>query len=440
MKKHTGHWLKRARLLKGLKQKDIAKDRFTRSYVSQVEKGDAKLSPGAREYITRKLKLPKKYFDTGLFLDEKKRLDELIKDIDKLSDSYNYDLAESKVSKALSIAQEAKNDNYINTLLVKLARIYIKTDRLNKAEELLNKVNKYYIKEKEYKKLAYSYYWTAIALREKKKYQEAILILNKSLEENYKLERKKDLSLIARALTTIAQIYRFIENYKGADEINKEAINIAIKSKDEYVIAMSYWEYGFLLHRVGDYEKSISYYEKAAPIYKVLGYEKLSLQINNNLASLHHYLGDYDKAIALTKKVVKISKEKGYDEELAYSYLKGAKAKRDKDLLNEAEYDLKKSINLLTKLKDNRILGEAHMALGLLHKRKKENDKAILNFNKAVDIFKTIDQEVYLNSAYSEIMRFYKEVGSLEDKKIDYILDFINYADKLIDKKKKIIF
>ena len=42
-----------------------------------VETGDVELSPGAIVYITKKLKLPKKYFDTGLFRKEKERLDYL---------------------------------------------------------------------------------------------------------------------------------------------------------------------------------------------------------------------------------------------------------------------------------------------------------------------------------------------------------------------------
>ena len=440
MKKNTGHWLKRARTKAGLLQKDIAGDRFTRSYISQVEKGDAKLSPNARILITRKLKLPKSYFDTGLYTDEKKRLDGLIKDIDKLSDSYIYTKAENKALNALKISQEAKNDDYTNSLLIKLARIYIKTDRLNKAEDILEKTNEYYSEEKDFKNLAYSYYWTGIAYREKKKHRDAVLILNKSIEENYKLKRKKDLSLISRALSTMAQIYRINENYKAAKETIKEATEIALKSKDEYVIAMAYWEYGFLFHRIGEYEDSIKYYSLASPIYKKLGYEKLSLQVNNNIASLYHYKREYDKAIKLTKDVIKISKDKNYNKELAYAYLKGAKAKRDKNLLNEAEDDLNKAIVLFNKIKkEERMLGEAYMSLGLLHEKKKENDLAIKNFNKAVDIFKTIDQEIYINSAYGEIIRFYKSIGAIDEKR-EYAQDLINTTNKLIDKTKKIIF
>jgi len=80
------------------------------------------------------------------------------------------------------------------------------------------------------------------------------------------------------------------------------------------------------------------------------------------------------------------------------------------------------------------------MGLGLLHEKRKENDKAILNFNKAIDMFKDVDQVIYINSAYGEIIRFYKDIGSIYNKKIKYIQDLINYTDKLIDKTKKIIF
>jgi len=192
---------------------------------------------------------------------------------------------------------------------------------------------------------------------------------------------------------------------------------------------MAYWEYGFLLLLTAEYEKSISYYKKVYPIYKALGYEEISLQINNNLASLYHYIGSYNKAINLTKKTIKISKDKNYKEELAYALLKGAKAKRDKDLLDEAEYDLSKSINLLKELKDNRMLGEAYMALGLLYEKRKENDKAILSFNKAIEIFKELGQSVYINSAYGEIIGFYRDIGDL-DKEREYTEELINITKR----------
>ncbi len=433
MKKYTSYWLKRARKKLKITQKDLVGDRFKRQYISLVEIGDVELSLGLRAYITKKLKLPKLYFDDGLFKEEKERLNKLTYEVDKLTDAFKYDEAEKKVTEALLISKDAKNDNYINLFSLKLARILIEKKKFKKAEDILKKVNRYFQEEKDFRKLAHSMYWLGIIYMEREKYTDSLFMFNSAIEINSKLKRKKDLSLKARALTKIAQIYRQTQNYKGAKVKIKEAIEIAKSSKDDYILAMAYWEYGFLLLLIGEYEKSISYYKKAAPIYKALGYEEHSLQINNNLASLYHYIGDYDKAIKLTEKTIKISKDKDYDEELAYALLKGAKAKRDKGLLDEAESDLKKSINLLEKLKDNRILGEAYMALGLLQEKRKENDLAIKSFNKAIDIFKEIDKPDYLNSAYGEIIRFYKDIFNI-DKEIE------NVVDKLIDKTKRIIF
>lgn len=432
MKKYISYWLKRARLKRKLRQKDVAGDRYTRTHISMVETGEAGLSYEAKNYITKKLKLPKSYFDTGLFLDEKERLDELTHEVDKLTGAFKYDEALKKVTEALKISKEAKNDNYINLFSLKLARILIEKKKFKKAEDILKKVNRYFQEEKEFRKLAHSMYWLGIIYMEREKYTDSLFMFNSAIEQNSKLKRKKDLSLIARSLTKIAQVYRQTQNYKGAKVKTKEAVEIAKSSKDDYILAMAYWEYGLLLQRERKYSEAIKYYSLASPIYEALGYERLSLQINNNLASLYQYIGDYDKAINLTKKTIKISKEKGYSEELAYALLKGAKAKRDKKMLDEAESDLKEAIVLLKKLKDNRILGEAYMTLGLLHEKRKENDKAILNFNKAIDIFKDLDQPSYILSAYVEIMSFYKDIGSL-DKEREYI-------EKLKDKIKRIIF
>lgn len=429
MKKYTGYWLKRLREKRNLKQKDVAGDEFTRSYVSLVEKGGIDLSTYARIYITKRLKLPKSYFDNGLFTDEKKRLDELIKDVDNLSDSERYDEALKLVKEALSISKEAKNDNYLNIFSLKLARILLETKKLKKAEDILKKTNKYFTEEKDFNNLAYSNYWTAILYIYKKDYEDAVFKLNSAIEVNSKL-KIPDLSLKARATTKIAQIYRFIENYRGARQKYIQAINIAKKIKDDYILATAYWGYSLLMQREENYSEAIKYYNLASSIYEKLGDEHRLIKINNNLASIYYYKGDHDKVINLTKKVVKISKEKGYEEELSYALLNLAKAKRDKGFLDEAEYDLKDSIVLFEKLKDERMLGVAYMALGLVYKAKKENDKALLNFKKAIEVFKAIGQKTYINSAYGEIIRFYKDIGDL-DKEREYVKELINITKRV---------
>lgn len=90
MKKYIGYWLKKARNNSGLLQKELSEDRFTKSYISMVEIGKADLSTDAKSYITKGLKLPKSYFDTGLFKEEKEELYELITKIDILSDSQDF--------------------------------------------------------------------------------------------------------------------------------------------------------------------------------------------------------------------------------------------------------------------------------------------------------------------------------------------------------------
>ena len=431
MKKYTGFWLKRARNKAGLLQKELSGDRFTRSYISMVEIGEAGLSTDARLYITRKLKLPKSYFDSGLFTDEKKELEKLIKAVDILTDYQKYEEAKSFVLKALSIIEEVKNDNYKNIFLLKLARINILIGEFKKAKDDLNEVIRYFEEEKDFENLAYANYWTGILHLERKNYEDAVFLFNKAIEENSK-QKKLDLSLKARSLVGIAQIYRHIENYKGAKVNSLKAIKIAKKSKDDYILAMSYWEYSLLLHRDGKYQEAIKYYDLAAPIYKKLGYERLYLGVIINLMSLYHYIKDYDKTIKLTSEIIKISEDKKYEKELAYALLNGAKAKRDKGSLDESESDLKKAIILFEKLKDNRMLGEAHMALALLYERKKENDLAIKNFNKATNLFKELIQPTYILSSYGEIIEYYKNINNLNKER--------EYTKKLINKIKRIKF
>jgi len=417
MKKHTGYWVKRARLKRDIMQKDLAGDIFTPSYINHIEKGDVKLSLNAREYITRKLKLPKSYFDNGLFKEEKEELDRLAKEAEELIKIQFFKKAEDSVLKALSISKEAKNDDYTNNLLIKLSRIYIKKKKLNKAEDLLNNVNKYYSEEKDYKNLSSSYYWTGVLYMKRQNYTDAVYMYNSAIEINSKLKRKKDLSLQARATSKIAQVYRETQNYRGAKQKYEEAIKLALKSKDDYILGMVYWGYGLLLRRLYDYEKAKEYYEKSLLIHERLKDEKSLLKLNNNLANACYYTNDYERTIKLTDKTIKISEEKNYNEQLAYALLFRAKAKRETNLLNEAESDIKRSIKLLKEIGDKRELATAYMTKGLIYEKKKEYDEAILSFNKAINIFKELEEPIFINSAYGQLIRFYEDIGDLDKER-----------------------
>ncbi len=432
MKRYTSYRLKRARKKLKITQKDLAGERFKRQYISMIETGETDLSYVAREYITKKLKLPKSYFDTGLFKEEKEELNILTKEAEKLIKMQFFKKAEDKVLKALEISKEAKNNDYINSFLLKLAIINMeKEDKdLKKAEDILGKVNRYYQEEKEFKNLAYSYYWTGVLHMKRQNYTDAVYMYSSSIEENHKLRRKKDLSLEARATSKIAQIYREIENYRGARQKYKEAIKLAEKAKDDYVLGMTYWGYGLLLRRLGEYEKAKDFYEKSLSIHEKLKDEKSLIKLNNNIANVCFYIGDYYKVILLTKNTIKISEEKNYNEQLAYALLFRAKAEREKNLLDKAESDIKRSIKLLKKIKDKRELGVAYMTQGLIYERKKEYDLAITSFNKAIDIFKDLDELVFINSAYSEIIRFYKDIGGL-DKVSESMEKLINLIKRI---------
>ncbi len=72
------------------------------------------------------------------------------------------------------------------------------------------------------------------------------------------------------------------------------------------------------------------------------------------------------------------------------------------------------------------------MTKGLIYEKKKDYDKAILSFNKAIELFKELDQPVFINSAYSEIIRFYKDIGDLDKER--------ESTKKLIDLIKRIKF
>src|SRR5947207_14723131 len=88
-----GERLRQLRVAAGLTQTDLAGDRFSKEYVSQIERGKTRPTRETIEWLAVKLGVDADFLEQGDSADERRRVDTLLARADALAESHQYEEA-----------------------------------------------------------------------------------------------------------------------------------------------------------------------------------------------------------------------------------------------------------------------------------------------------------------------------------------------------------
>src|ERR1700747_3676428 len=88
-----GERLRQLRVAAGLTQSDLAGDRFSKEYVSQIERGKTRPTRETIEWLAVKLGVDPGFLERGVSADERRRVDTLLARAEALTESHQYDEA-----------------------------------------------------------------------------------------------------------------------------------------------------------------------------------------------------------------------------------------------------------------------------------------------------------------------------------------------------------
>src|SRR6059058_3173778 len=88
-----GERVRQLRVAAGLTQTDLAGDRFSKEYVSQIERGKTRPTRETIEWLAVKLGVDPGFLERGVSADERRRVDTLLARADALTESHQYEEA-----------------------------------------------------------------------------------------------------------------------------------------------------------------------------------------------------------------------------------------------------------------------------------------------------------------------------------------------------------
>jgi tetratricopeptide (TPR) repeat protein len=383
-----GDRLRQLRVSAGLTQTELAGNRFSKEYVSQIERGKTQPTRETVKWLASRLGVDPSFLATGVSSDERARAEAILTRAETLSERRDYDDAIDAFTDALAaVVATGAVDLQVRVLsgeawtrahrgevrpaidLLEQARGLVEgssfTD-LDRAEVLFRLgVARYLI----------SSISTAIAL-----FGEALALVERS-------PLPSDL-LRANALTWRSRCYRRQRDYEAARDDVTRALELAESMGDARALGEVYFQASLVAERDGHWVLARTYAERAKAQYEALTDRMNVGRLLNNLGGLEFLLGKPAEAIERLNESLVIAFEHGADDEAATTISSLAQVHLRTGNVENAEHHAREALKLLGTREDRMDeIGNARLVLGRSLLEQDRLDEAEQALAEAEDAF-----------------------------------------------------
>jgi len=396
-----GERVRQLRIARGLTQAEVARDRVTKEYVSQIERGRARPTARTLDWLAERLGVERAYLETGTTLEESERaaglvvraeaaitagrFDEALSVVDGLADSLSGKNAELELRALLAESSVRTALGELDVALTVLERARDLAERsgfthVDRARVL------YQIGRCRYK---LSSIGTAVAL-----FGEALDLVRRS--------ELSDDRLVASILRWRSRCYRRQRDWWAASRDVEQALELMVALGDRRGMAHTYFQASIIAERNGQWILARSHAERAKALYEEQDDRVNVGRLLNNLGGLTFMLGNSDEAVRLLKESFSIAIELGGDADAAHAVSSLAQVHLRAGDVERAEEQARHALRLL----DGRIdyldeIGNTQLVLGRALMAQARLDEADAAFAEAESAFEQLSSGSHKAAAWT---------------------------------------
>jgi transcriptional regulator with XRE-family HTH domain len=398
-----GERVRQLRVARGLTQTELAGERFSKEYVSQIERGKTRPTGETVEWIAARLGVDPTFLETGVSSSEHERVDSVLARAEATLESHQYaDVLPILAELGDALAAVSAPDLELRALRTEAwARMYL--GQVREAVPLLERARG--IAESQaftdidradvlFRLGACRYKLTSIGT--------AMGLLSEALQlaERSGLPCDRLRSLIHEWR---ARCYYHQRDWVAAREDVERALELAEGINDPYAMAQAHFHASVIAERDGRWVLARSHAERAKNLYEEIAHRANVGKLLNNLGGLNFLLGKPDEAKAYLKDAFRVALEVGSDMDAAYavSSLAQVHLKTGEALL--AEEQARHAIQLLGESEDVYVLqevGNAQLVLGRALLEQEKLEEAGASFELAERTFKQVSLSSQLAAAW----------------------------------------
>jgi tetratricopeptide (TPR) repeat protein len=396
-----GERLRQLRVAAGLTQTDLAGDRFSKEYISQIERGKTRPTTETVEWLALRLGVDAGFLASGVSADERAKAEAILARADALSQEHRFGEAIEEYTRALpavlgtgaaelrvralngeAMAHAQAGDVKHGLALLAESRVLVESETftdVDRADVL------YRLGVCRYKLSSIA---TAVAL-----FDEALALAERSGLPCDELK----LNVFAWR----SRCYRRQRDYEASREDVERALELAEALRDARALAPVYFQASILAERDGHWVLARTYAEKAKAQYEAIADRGNVGRLLNNLGGLEVLLGSPDDAIDRFKQAYAVALEVDRSEDaatavssLAQVHLRTGDAKRAEEQARHALELIGDRDDMLDEIGNARlVLGRALLEQGRL-------DEAETAFADSEDAFARLSSASHRAAAW----------------------------------------
>ncbi|MCA1682612.1 MAG: tetratricopeptide repeat protein [Actinobacteria bacterium] len=301
--------MRQLRVAAGMTQTDLAADRFSKEYVSQIERGKTRPTSETIEWLARRLDVDPAFLERGVSYDDRARVEVSLAQADALIESNRYDDALAGLASARdAIAATGSPDLKLRALSAE-ARARVHLGEVKEAAELLTTARSL-VERPEFDDLdrADIVFQLGVCRTKLESITTAIALFDEALRLAEGSSAPSD-RLRSNIFYWRSRAYRQQRDYLAAREDVERALELAEAASDERTLAHTYFQASLVAERQGHWVQARAYAERAKTRYENVADRESLARLLNNLGGLSFLLGKPSTAVEYLKEAVRVALE-----------------------------------------------------------------------------------------------------------------------------------
>jgi tetratricopeptide (TPR) repeat protein len=370
-------------------QTDLAGDRFSKEYMSQIERGKTRPTRETIDWLAQRLGVDAGFLANGVSADERGRVDAALARAEALLEARRNDEALEEFESIRSAVLATGMDALEARALSGEATVRMRRGEVREAIALLERArglcegNSFSDIER-----ADVLFRLGVARYKLNSIQTAIGLFDEALKLAERSEIPSD-QLRSNVLAWRSRCYRRRRDLEAAREDVERALELAEGLNDKRTAADIYFQASIIADREGHWVLARSYAERAKAAYEELSDRGNLGRLLNNLGGINFLLGHPEEAVDFLKDAVRIALEVGNDVEAAHAVNGIAQVHLRTGEIKRAEEQARYALELLgDRVDEIGEIGNAQLVLGralLEQDRLDEADEAFQAGERAYD-------------------------------------------------------
>jgi tetratricopeptide (TPR) repeat protein len=308
-----GERLRQLRVAAGLTQSELAGDRFSKEYVSQIERGKTRPTRETIDWLAERLGVDAGFLANGVSTDERGRLDAALSRAEALYEADRLDEAHQEFLDLLPGARATGLPELEVRALTGTAKSKMRLGNPRPALELLTRAREM-VETGTFSDVdrAEVYFALAVCRYQLSSIQTAIGLFNEALALAERSGLPCD-ALRSHILSWRSRCWRRQRDYEAAREDVERALELAEAVHDPRTVGGAYFQASIVADREGHWVLARTYAEKAKAAFEELSDQVNVGRLTNNLGMLQFLLGKPEQAVEQLKEAVKIALDVGND-------------------------------------------------------------------------------------------------------------------------------